>query len=204
MKNYLPQLEAEQIRLLNRDYLGEGNRRGNSAMGLAGQIGAATGAGPKATIAAQQGVSSDLMNKIAATRALTTKIKADWMGTGQWKAAQGLQNQPRNPASVSSGFNIQPTAGSPGIIQGMAEAWAGGGFQGADDMWGGIKNIFSSSGKGTRQDGGGPGGGLSYGGGSFGGSINNMPEPGAFNETLSNNNDYGQYSIYNMPEPGSY
>lgn len=149
--SYLPRIEEQQEQALNRYYLGEGAHRGSSAMGLAEQIGASKGIGAPATVSAQNRVANELSAKKAAARAAMDKYRLNWMGNAQNMAQQGLQNLPRAKDYYASGYNIQPTQGGPGFLQGALEAWGGAGFPGM----GSLGKMFGGGG----------------GGGSFGNPI---------------------------------
>ena len=117
MKRYLPQIQQESDQAINREYLGEGNRRSNSAMGLAGQIGAQTGVGPKATIAQQGKVNYELQAKKAAAKAAMDKYRMNFMGQNAMTAPQGMALLPQGQRTFSSAYNVAPTQGSQGFLK---------------------------------------------------------------------------------------
>jgi len=136
--NYLDTALQGDEAAFDRYYLGDPGNRSNSRMGLAGQIGAQTGAGPKATFAQQGKVGDELAAKKAAARSMMSKYKADWLGKGQWQATQGLRNMRRGPEVTTSGYQINPTAGSPGFLQNFAKgvgSGLGGGIGGIASSW---------------------------------------------------------------------
>lgn len=172
-EDYIPGIQKQEEQALDRYYLGDPGDRGNSAMGLAGQIGAQTGVGPKATFAQQGKVGNELAAKKTAARAAWDKYRVGWMGDAQFQATAGLQNQPRTPSFVASGYNIDPGAGSEGFLQGAAKAWAGGGFQGASNLM----NLLPQGGGTTTTT----------TGGDFGGGAGNFSVSGGGDDYLSSN-----------------
>lgn len=118
MRKYLPSVLQEQYADLNRTYLGDPGDRGNSAMGIAEQVGAQTGIGPKSTVAQTGKVNYELAAKKAAANAAMQKYRATFMGNAanQGASPQGLMGLPQGQRVFSSGYNIQPQAGTEGFL----------------------------------------------------------------------------------------
>ena len=173
MKNYLPGIEQAQNQALDRAYLGEGNNMSNSAMSLAGASGAATGVGPKATMAYQGKVGQDLAAKKAEAKMQMDQLRANWMGNNSMAAAQGMNAMPQGQRYSAQGYNIQPGAGSEGFLSkaaGMA-------------MSSMMPGMGGMGGLGGMMGGGGAGGG----GGGFMSGGNNPGTFGWFNQNTSSN-----------------
>jgi hypothetical protein len=118
-QRYLPGIESEMEQSLNRYYLGDAGDRSSSAMGLAGQVGAATGVGPKATFAQQGKVANELAAKKAAAKAAMQQYRMNWMGQGQNMAQAGLSALPRAQTHYAAPYNVAPGQSSPGMLQGL-------------------------------------------------------------------------------------
>jgi hypothetical protein len=135
-QRYLPGIEGEMESSLNRFYLGDQGDRSSSAMGLAGQIGAATGVGPKATFAQQGKVANELAAKKAAAKAAMQEYRMNWMGQGQWQAGEGLQGLPQGQRTFSAPYSVAPQESGGGLMDlvgtfggKMLDGWLGGGMK---------------------------------------------------------------------------
>jgi len=192
MKNYLPGIEQAQNQALDRAYLGEGNNMSNSAMSLAGASGAATGVGPKATMAYQGKVGQDLAAKKAEAKMQMDQLRANWMGNNSMAAAQGMNAMPQGQRYSAQGYNIQPGAGSEGFLSkaaGMAmSAGMNAMFPGSGALMGGMGGAGGAGGAG----GGGFGGLSSFFGG--GGTAVNPGYGGYGNNAMKGSTNMGSYT----------
>jgi len=117
MKNFSSGILDEQYGALDRNYLGDPGNRGNSAMGLAGQIGAQAGLGPKATVAQQGKVNYELQAKKAAAKAAMDKYRMEYMGQSAMRAPEGMSRLPQGQKTATSSYNVAPTEGQPGWLK---------------------------------------------------------------------------------------
>ena len=121
-QRYTDRILDNQYSNLDRIYLGDPGNRSQSAMGLAAQAGAMTGVGPKATLANTQKVNYELAAKKAAAQQAIDNYRMRWMGDSANQAAMGMAKLPQGQRFYAEGYNIQPTAGTPGFLSKAADA----------------------------------------------------------------------------------
>jgi hypothetical protein len=141
MNEYLPGIQKQQEEAIQRYYMGEGNNRSNSVMGLAGQTGAATGVGPKATMAYQGKVGQDMGAKLTESKAAIDRYKANWMGEANFKSLDTINDMKQGQRYHAAAYNIEPTAGTEGFLSKAVSGLAGAGLSVAT---GGMSNMMTA------------------------------------------------------------
>jgi hypothetical protein len=137
LTRYSDQLLRGQLRDINRDYLGVEGDRTDSALGLGAQIDASMGTGKATNI---NRTVQDMMAKRQAARQASASYRQSYMGNAANVAGKNLLGLPQGQRAYSSGYNIQPTAGTEGFL-----SKAGGAALGAV-AGGWAKNAFGTGG----------------------------------------------------------